>query len=427
MELRKPFPPAAAPSVAATDPDPARWRPRGKILMVLRLLGGRAGGAERLFCDTANLFADAGYEVTVLYCDHQQQPPAYRLSPKVTRVNLWSKPARTAAVYRALDRAAALARSTPVAPPVDWLSKNLYFLRRLYIVARDLDPDVIISYLPPANTPALLAGWLAGRAVIPTNHSVPQHDFASDTRWDQNPIDKHLRLWSLKLAERVHVMFPGFVDWFPDDIRAKAVAIPNFLSDEFFAPEPPRPRRKEIVAAGRLAAIKNYDQLIEAWSMIAPRHPTWSVRIYGTGPARKALAAKIRERGVVASLHLMGQTTDMKRAYLEGEIFCHPAAFEGFGLSAAEALACGLPVVAYADCAGLDQFVRDGDNGLLVDRAGGPRALADGLERLIADSALRERLRRRAPESVRPFSRDAFRDRWIEIIDGIVARRRRTP
>src|SRR5689334_6682478 len=88
----------------AQQPDaPPAWRARAKILMVIRLLNGRAGGAERLFCDAASAFGEAGYDVTVLYCDPREEPPVYPISPKVTRLNLWSKSARRAPWYRALD------------------------------------------------------------------------------------------------------------------------------------------------------------------------------------------------------------------------------------------------------------------------------------------------------------------------------------
>lgn len=404
---------------AAADAPPA-WRARAKILMVIRLLNGRAGGAERLFCDAATALADAGYDVTVLYCDPREAAPLYAISPKVTRLNLWSKSARKSPWYRALDWVAKGYPKTKALAPADWLAKNFYFARRLHVVIRDAKPDVVISFLPPANTVSLLAGWLAGADVVPTNHSVPEHDYASPIRWDQNPIDKRLRLLSLKTAERVHVMFPAFAEFFAPDIRDKTVVIPNFLSPEFFEPSPPRPRKKEIVAAGRLADIKNYPLLVEAWAKLAPKHPDWCLRIYGHGPLRKELEAKVAECGVEGSAHLMGHCQDIKPVYLESMIFCHPAAFEGFGLSVAEALACGLPVVAFADCAGVNQFVHDGVNGVMADRAGGADALAAALERLIVEPKLRDALARQAPRSVQQFSIAAFTQRWIDTIDDIL-------
>ncbi|MEZ4367148.1 MAG: glycosyltransferase [Kofleriaceae bacterium] len=389
---------------------------------MIRLLAGRPGGAERLFCDIANLLAEAGYEVTVAYCDPRDAEVPYPLSPKVARVNLQARASRQAPWYRLLDggakryeRATGRARRAALAP-VDWLSKNLYFLRRLYIVARDSRPDLILSFLPPANTPSLLGGWLAGVPVVPTNHSVPIHDFESDVRWDQNPIDRALRRWSLRTAERIHVLFPSYADWFPPALRDRVVAIPNGLSPEFEVPVPPRPRRRQVIAAGRLTDIKNYDLLLEAWALIADRHPSWRLAIYGQGPRDRHLKTLARSLKLGDRVAFPGRTAAIRDAFLESEIMVHPAEFEGFGLSVVEALACGTPVLGFAACEGVNQLVIDGQNGLLVDRAGGARALAEGLERMISDDDLRARLRANALGSIAPYRHEAFRDRWLTFV-----------
>jgi glycosyltransferase involved in cell wall biosynthesis len=286
-------------------------------------------------------------------------------------------------------------------------------------------PDVVLSFLPPANTPSLIAGRMTGTPVIPTNHNVPAEDYASKKRWDQNPLDKALRLRALRTAARVHVLFPVFADWFPPDIRGRVVAIPNFIAAGFSPPPPGQPRRKVILAAGRLAEVKQHALLIDAWAQLAVRHPDWAVHIHGDGPLRDKLQQQIDQLGLGARVRLLGNTDDMAAAYRNAELLCHPARFEGFGLAVAEALACGTPVVAFAECAGVNQIVRDGDNGLLVPAAGGAAALATGLDRLITDDALRAGLRARAATSVSEFSRDAVRTRWFSLVNDIVAARAR--
>lgn len=393
-------------------------------MMVIRLLNGRMGGAERLFCDVANMLAEAGFEVTIAYCDSRDAPIGYALSPKIARLNLWAKAAREAPGYAALD---SLARAYPrvgALAPVEWLSSNLYFLRRLHTLARNLRPDVMISFMPPANTPALLAGWLAGVKVLPTNHNVPVHDYRSKIRWDQNPIDKALRLWSLRKADRIHVLFPVFAEWFPAELQSRIVAVPNAISPAFLEPAPETVRRRRIVGVGRLTDVKNYGVLIEAWALLADKHPDWSVEIYGSGPKRKELQARIHELSLEESVRLMSHSSEIKQIYLESEIMAHPALFEGFGLSVAEALALGCPVVAFSDCPGVNQIVKEGVNGLLVERARGAEALAAGLDRLISDEALRLALRARGRESLEPYRPELFRERWLGLVDEIVARAR---
>jgi glycosyltransferase involved in cell wall biosynthesis len=409
----------------APEPEQVSWSRKGRILMVIKLLAGRGGGAERLFCEMASFLAEAGYEVTALYCDPKRLRIQYPLSPKVGVLNLHGEHARHGLFYRALDGLSTGYQRGRLRAPVHWLAENLYFTRRLAAVARSTRPDLIISFLPPANTPSLLAGVASGTPVIPTNHNVPERDYASTTRWDQNPLDKALRLQTLRAATKVHVIFPEFADWFPDDIRRKVVAIPNYVAPAFLEVPWPEQRAKVILAAGRLAPVKNYRMLVEAWALLAAKHPDWSVQLYGAGPERPELGARIRRLALEDSFHLMEHAEDMKTVYAGAEIFCHPAVHEGFGLAVAEALAGGLPVVAFSDCEGVIEFVRDGDNGVLAERAGGARALAAALERLITDSELRTRLRARTRESVRPYSFTAFRDRWLRLVADTIAEARR--
>ncbi|MEZ4367147.1 MAG: glycosyltransferase [Kofleriaceae bacterium] len=391
---------------------------------MIRLLGGRAGGAERLFCDLANLLDGAGYDVTVVRCDTSPDPIPFALAPTVDQHNLWTRRARARLRYRALDALAAgyrplrtrSAAAAAVFAPADWLSKNLYFVRALRTYLRTACPDLVISFLPPANTPSLLAGWLTGVAVVPTNHNVPAEDYDSPTRWDQNPIDRALRRRSLAAATRIHVLFPSFAAWFPPELRDRVVAVPNGVAPEFLAPAPPVARRKVVVAAGRLADVKNYAVLVDAWAHVAPRFPDWRVEIHGTGPLEPTLAQQIARLGLTASVRLCGHTSAMREVYRTSEIMAHPAKFEGFGLSAAEALASGCPVVAFADCAGIKEFVLDGTNGVMVDRAGGAPAFAAALARLIEDEPLRARLRAGCGPSLADYTPDAFRARWTRLL-----------
>lgn len=405
-----------------TDVPPA-WSRKGKLVLVIRLLHGRGGGAERLFCEMANMFDEAGYEVTCLYCDSSPGNPFFPISPRIAVVNLWRRAARSGAAYGAIDY---LSKQLPPARGrllIDWLATNLYFIRRLAAAVASVQPDLVISFLPPANTPSVIAARLVGARVVPTNHNVPEQDFGSPLRWDQNPVDRFLRLHVLRYATRVHVLLPSFLEWFPDSIRRRGVAITNYVSRDFEAVQLPERREKRIVGVGRLAPVKNYGALVDAWASIAEDHREWSVEIHGSGPDHQHLLNRVRELKL-DSVHLRGQTSDIKDVYLAGEIFCHPAHHEGFGLAVAEALACGLPVVAYSDCPGVNELVQHEVNGLLVERSGGPAALAAALRRLIEDQLLRTQLRERAPVTMRAFSFEAFRRNWLSLVEDITSEAR---
>jgi len=408
--------PAEAAIDAASDEALERFRHGKTVAVVIRMLADRSGGAERIYIELANMLAARGYEVTCLHYDATRGKPFFALDPRIELINLHPDPVpfryrlmRWASRRRFLPR--------PWRQKWGWAAANDIFISQLrdYFTLRR--PDVVLTFMPPANTPALIAAAGTGIKVIPTNHNVPAEDYTSPERWDPNPIDRAARLAALDHAARIHVIFPRFGEWFPDHLKSRIVAMPNYVSEEIVRAAPAPRREPVILAVGRLAKVKNYHTLLAAWGLIAADHPGWKVVIYGVGPQLKVLKAEAARLGVEESFLLEGHRGNLGEEYARMSIFCHPAHFEGFGLSAAEALALGMPVVAFSDCAGVNEFVADGDNGLMVERSGGAEALAAALRRLIEDDALRERLGAAGPASVAGFTQERYAERWIALIE----------
>lgn len=125
----------------------------------------------------------------------------------------------------------------------------------------------------------------------------------------------------------------------------------------------------------------------------------WKLWIVGDGPVRAsvedafaAVAARVRFVGV-------RQREEIARIFAASDLFVWPAVDEAFGMAFLEAQACGLPVVG-ADTPGVGAVVDAGSTGLLCPM-GDARAFAAATSRLIADTALRERMGRAAFRHVR--------------------------
>jgi glycosyltransferase-like protein len=102
----------------------------------------------------------------------------------------------------------------------------------------------------------------------------------------------------------------------------------------------------------------------------------------------------------------LGPQSDRELAGLlaAADAFAFPSRKEGFGLAALEALACGLPLVC-SDLPVFRTFLRDGESAVMAP-AGDVEALAEALERVATDPALRERLRRGGNAVARAHSWD---------------------
>lgn len=156
------------------------------------------------------------------------------------------------------------------------------------------------------------------------------------------------------------------------------------------------------VFLGRLSREKGLMELMEAWKLLRPERavllvagPDMTHHAWDVGPAARAFAA---QQGLDGSVRFLGPTDDVAGLMGAADIAVQPSHFEALGLSAVEALACGVPVVASA-VGGLLDFVRDDDNGVTCPPRNG-QALATALDRLLSDPARRARLAARARPSV---------------------------
>jgi glycosyltransferase involved in cell wall biosynthesis len=196
--------------------------------------------------------------------------------------------------------------------------------------------------------------------------------------------------------------------WAFDDM-SNADSMPNPVH---VTPGSPSPRTAPVVVRlGRLSFEKGQDMLLEAWAEVASRHPSWRLRLYGTGPDEDALRKRATELALDESVEFPGATTDLETALTGASVFALSSREEGFPMSIIEAMAYGLPTVAF-DCApGVRELLTDGHDGLVVT-PGNTVEFAAALDRLMDDARLRDSLGEAARESVRRYAPDVIIDRW---------------
>ncbi|MFJ7046498.1 glycosyltransferase [Streptomyces sp. NPDC101112] len=177
-------------------------------------------------------------------------------------------------------------------------------------------------------------------------------------------------------------------------------------------PDVPSPRTgKAVVSIGRLSDEKGVDMLLDTWAEVAPAHPDWTLRIYGSGEDEELLRKQCTALGLDDSVAWMGRTADVPAALREASVFALSSRGEGFPLALMEAMAMAVPCAAF-DCApGVHEIVTDGEDGLLAP-PGNTAELARKLDLLMSDKALRDRLGERARESVRRYGTAEIVDRW---------------
>lgn len=141
-----------------------------------------------------------------------------------------------------------------------------------------------------------------------------------------------------------------------------------------------------IVVLGRLTEQKRIHLAVEAYAIARQQGCTLPLLIAGDGATRAALQAQVGGLGLAGAVRFLGAIapTDVPALLATADACLMPAAGEGFGLAAAEALMQGVPVVACLDGGGLlDVVPADGAGRRAEPEAG---AMASALQSALADS-----------------------------------------
>jgi glycosyltransferase involved in cell wall biosynthesis len=175
--------------------------------------------------------------------------------------------------------------------------------------------------------------------------------------------------------------------------------VANGVDTDLYRPDPAAQRvRNEILCVGRAGdPNKGIKTLIEALALLPPEVTLTLVDEDTPGNVGRKRA---RQLGCEERLNLVGRvpTEELVRLYQRATLVAVPSRYEGFGLPAVEAMACGAPVVACRSGA-LPEVLGVGGGGILVERDD-PESLARGIRRLLEEPETRAALGARGRERI---------------------------
>ena len=180
---------------------------------------------------------------------------------------------------------------------------------------------------------------------------------------------------------------------------------------------------KRVIAVGRLDYQKGFDRLIQAWEIVykSGKYNDCRLDIFGQGEWKEMLQGMIDERELNGSAFINKPTKNIGKEYAESAMLVMSSNYEGFPMVMIEAMACGLPVVAFDFKCGPKDIISDGENGLII-RNGDIKALAEGMMRLMEDTENRKRMSLNARKIVDTYSEKAVMDKWIGLFNNLTAK-----
>jgi glycosyltransferase involved in cell wall biosynthesis len=138
-----------------------------------------------------------------------------------------------------------------------------------------------------------------------------------------------------------------------------------------------------IASVGRVTEAKGADVLLDAFSIVARRHPEAKLTYFGDGELIPRLTSRAAERGLGQRVSFAGYVPSRSEIFGSIDICVQPSRRESMSNSVIEAMARGIPCVV-ADVGGMRETIVDGESGFVVPREDAP-ACADAICRLMAD------------------------------------------
>lgn len=367
---------------------------RSDLMIVIHSL--RGGGAERVAVDMADYWQARGCRVC-LVTQSDDREDAYPIPDGVRRVAL------------------GLAGDSRGAWAALWGNLRRFLaLRRLL---RKHRPAVVLGMMTRSSILSVLAARGLSCRVIVTEHTHPpiQH---------LPPVWQRLRGWAYPHADAVIALTRGTAQWLDEKLPGvQAQVIPNAvhwpLADEEPRLVPERvPGRFRLLAVGRLHPVKGFACLLNAFAELASFCPDWDLTILGEGKEREKLEALRDELGLQNRVSLPGRVGNMVDWYAAADLYVLSSRIEGLSNTLLEAMAAGLPCVAF-DCeTGPREIIRDGIDGVLVRPVQDAEALACQLVALMKDADLRARYAERALDVRDRFSTAHIMALWQQIFQG---------
>ena len=354
----------------------------------------QGGGAERVAALLSNYWAGQGHELILMPTFSGRGECFYSLDDRVKLDFL-------------ADRVAGKKRS---------LRNRLLRLLALRQVMKEVNPDVILSFLTDVNVAAILAAYgLKYRLIVSERNYPPAKNVSL--------VLRNLRRLCYPRAAAVVVQTRQTLGWLQlccpkaiGKVIANPLVLPLSATGSVLNPSKIADEEAKILlAVGRLHEQKGFDQLISVFAKPEIQQYNWTLVILGEGSERRFLENLVRKLRLEHSIFLPGRVGNLEEWYRRADLFVLSSRYEGFPNTLLEAMGHGVPVISFDCNTGPSEMIKHGFNGYLVE-PNDLDSLAQRLEELMVDESFRRRLGWNATVVRERFSMEGVGHRWSEVL-----------
>ena len=379
------------------------------ILYIWRSMASLAG-VERVLSMKINWLASHGYKVILVTYEQGLHPIVLPIHPNVKIIDL-KTPFYELSQYPLCRRY------------FKYLCMKEVFLNSLKEVIRDVHPDIVISIANSMNVMKEIYKASKGARLIIESHET-FFSVMKEPVYLQHPILRIVaklydrqNLKYVNRFDRIVALTQGDADEWKKHVTTKIEVIPNPLAIPQSV-QITEETKFRMIAVGRLEEVKGFDHLIKAFAVIADKYPQWRLDIYGGGSCKDNLLSLITDQHLENQISILPPTSNIYAEYQDSDFYVLSSHHEGLGMVLMEAMACGIPCVAYNCDYGPKVLITD-SIGILVEESNIYK-LADAMLWMIEQPQERKEMGKRARKAVGKYEKEKIMHTWEELFNSLL-------
>jgi glycosyltransferase involved in cell wall biosynthesis len=345
-----------------------------KIKIKVAIIGYKLadGGLERVFANLTNLLYVNGVEVHTIILESKI---AYKYSGKLLVLGKFSKFVK-------------------------------YFKLKSYLTKNEIHQVIDFRYrINPIMELFFLNYIYANKSIIFTVHSSNLEEYFTSSKWIATKI----------LKNKIVVVSKGVQDKIQKKYNCNKTEVIYNSIPKFETSQINEIPFKFIVAVGRLVELKQFNRLIESYSLSELPKNDFHLVIVGDGPESSKLVAQVNALKVSDFVHLVGYKENPYAYIYQAHFLVLTSIYEGFPMVLLEALKMGTPVISF-DCeSGPNEIIQNNFNGILVENQNF-NELIYKMNTFVEDAVLYQKCKKNTIESVSKFHENEILKQWLQIL-----------
>ncbi len=178
-------------------------------------------------------------------------------------------------------------------------------------------------------------------------------------------------------------------------------------------------QNKKAIIVARHSFEKGLDRILPIWKKIVEKQTDWQLEIYGKSSENQEIEKIILTLNLEKNVTLFEPIKNIQEKYLDASMYLMTSRHEGFPMVLIEAMALGLPCIAYDCPVGPRAIIVDKENGFLIEN-GNETEFVIAIEKLIENENLRVEMGKKAKISSEKFNLDLIMKIWNDLFKEII-------